>query len=126
MILDSLLSIFTDPSLGVTPSGGIFYDLLPVNYDINKEYVVFYYKEEQGITTLDKNVNILKYILSVQVISNDLENVITMNDAIRYYLEKYDDKQHLRSITFLNDEKSYSPDDKLHYKTSTYEIFYVK
>ena len=102
-------------------NGQIVYEVIHVNFDHTKKYVVFSFKKTNDISTLSYPNLLSEYIFSIQCVSPVITDVLTLTDMINAYLLNYKDAS-LGFQNSLDDETTYDPDEKVWFKTTNYDL----
>lgn len=95
--------MLADSSLNTLVSGGIYFDILPVNFDLKKTQIVYNYREDKRIDVLGTNNILTYYSLYVKVISPSTETLLSISDEVNTYLTNYKNTNYL-NISFINDD----------------------
>jgi hypothetical protein len=95
-----------DASLNKLVSG-IHFDILPVNFDLIKDWVVFNYVESERFDVMGQKNYLTTYTLYVKVISPDTFNLLNISDELNKYLTNYTSSNVL-DISYSTDNHSNS------------------
>lgn len=123
-----ICSIMTaDASVNKLVTGGIYFDTLPINFDLKKIWVVYNYVEEDRIDVLGEKNVLTMYKLYAKVVSPDTNNLLTITDELNRYLSTYTSTNFL-DFLYENDNHSSSivDDTDIFENTIEYSITYKK
>jgi hypothetical protein len=110
-------------ALNTAVSSRIYSNNLPDNLGVNLASIVFTYKKETGIHTLqDKNV-LEDFALYVVIFSDDTVEIETIAALVRAFLDTYSDAN-LRDITFEGDSAGLDQDKERYFKVLEYKVIY--
>jgi hypothetical protein len=83
------IAMISDTSLNNMVNGGIYFDNLPTNFDLKKDWVVYNFKENERIDTLGGKNVLTIYSLYVKVVSTDTNYLMNITDRLNEYLTNY-------------------------------------
>jgi hypothetical protein len=115
-----------DSSLNTLCNGGIYYDNLPVNFNLNNDWIVYNYKDKESIDVLiAKNVMTI-YTLYVKVVSTSTENLLKITDEVNTYLTHYT-SSNISDIQYITDnhQNTIVEDNDVFENTIEYDVYYV-
>ena len=84
---------------------GIYFEHLPENFDLTKTYIVFSFKKETGISTLQTQDLLKNYKLYVKTITPNNDTLLSLSDTLQTYLVGVVDST-IRYIEFIGDNHS--------------------
>jgi hypothetical protein len=123
----TISSIMTASSTLNKLVSGIYFDVLPINFDLKKDWIVYNYQDIEHIDVLS-TINLLSmYVLYVKVVSPSTLNLLNITDAVTQYLTMYTSSDIL-DISFKTDNHSSSiiDDTDIFENTIEYQITYKK
>lgn len=124
MLIDDLILIMkADPSLNAYATGGIKYEHLPIDFDGNKDWIIFSYTKTGTVDTLCLNDVITELNLNVQVISKTLSNTEKMADRLTKYLINVT-SNNFNSIILSDDDVNINSEKDIYYRTLDYGVNY--
>lgn len=114
-----------DTSLNSIVNGGIYFDVLPNNFDLKKSWIVYNFREDERIDTLSYKNIITFYTLYAKVISPNTATLLSISDELNRYLSSYTDNNFF-DITFMNDnhQNGIVDDTDIFENTIEYKIIY--
>lgn len=114
-----------DSSVNSLINGGIYFDTLPVNFDLKKDWIVYNYSESERIDVLGQKNIITKYDLYVKVVTSDTNKLLNISDEVNRYLTNYTDTN-IIAIIYSTDNHSNSiiDDTDLFENVIEYSIWY--
>lgn len=124
MFLEDLIEFISDdPSVNSLLSGGIVFDHLNINFDANKDWIVFNYFSEGGTDVSGEKNAVEEYTLEVQVISKSINSVVNISDALNAHLTAYPNKWEM-DISLSDDNLDWNSEKEVYFKTIKYRILY--
>jgi hypothetical protein len=105
----------------------ICFDVLPVNFDLNKDQIVYNYRENERIDVLSQKNVMTIYSFYVKVISKDTFKLLNISDEINKFLTGYKSTNVL-DIAYSNDDHQNGETEDgtdIYTNTIEYEITYV-
>lgn len=94
--------MLADTSVNSLADGGIYFDILPANFNLNKTWIVYNYIESERIDVLSEKNVITMYSFYVKVISPDTTKLLNISDEVNRYLVNYT-STNILDISYLND-----------------------
>lgn len=129
MFIDNLLTVMTnDSSLNEYVTGGIVYEHLPIDFDANKDWVVFSYIARGNTDTLQSNNVISEYNLEVQTISKSIVNTINMADRLINYLvnvHRDASSYYMGDIILEGDSVDINTEKDVYFRTMNFGVIYI-
>lgn len=112
-----------DSGIAAIVGSGVFHHNYPDNYDITKSLVVFTYKLNEGISSLEED-NILEvYQLTVLCLSPETDTLDDLTTAVRACLDTYS-STNIRDVVFLGDSITLDALKERYMKSLEYRIIY--
>lgn len=96
---------------------------LPDNMGIEKSAIVFTYKKDEGIDTLDAKNVLEKYTLYLIVVSGDPVNTENVSDLVHNFVDTYSDSN-LRDITYEDEVNGQNEERDRYFKSLEFIIWY--
>lgn len=117
--------MLADSSLNTLVNGGIYFDILPVNFDLKKDWIVFNYAEKERIDVLGTKNIMTYYSFYVKAISPSTTSLLSISDEANTYLTNYKNTNFL-NISYVTDNHSNSIVDEqdIFENTIEYNIAY--
>ena len=113
-----------DASLNASFDGGIYYENLPDNFDLDKKWLMYYFnKEEQFDTFGCKNVY-TQYGVTAVIINQNTEDVNTLSDQLVDYINSKS-QGGIQDIYFTSDGHAFDREKNVYMNTLQFEAIYV-
>ncbi|MCE5346800.1 MAG: hypothetical protein LLG13_11020 [Bacteroidales bacterium] len=113
----------TDASLNSMCEGRIKYELLPVNYDYTKDWIVYSFNKLSQISSLDNSVVMTQYGITISLRSMDSNRIEEMNDYVVSYLNG-NSYNNIRDITFESDNHTVDSEKDVYTNTLQFNSLY--
>lgn len=84
-------------------TGGIYFEIYPVNADLNKNWLLFNYRENERTNVLGSKNVLTYYSFYIKVISRDQVDLLQISDEANRYLSNYQDN-HVLNIDYVADD----------------------
>ena len=114
-----------DPSLNEMCNGGIYFENLPDNFNIERTWIVYSFNKSAQESCLGGSVSYTTYDLSLKVVGTDTLEVETINDYLVNYLndQAYNG---IMQINFRFDNHSLDLEKGVYMNTLEFEVYYAK
>lgn len=96
---------------------------LPDNLDIKKSAIVFTYKKEEGVNTLDAKNVLEKYSLYLIAVAGDPITTETISDLVHAFVDTYSDSN-LLDITYEDEVNGQNEERDRYFKSLEFTIWY--
>jgi hypothetical protein len=106
---------------------GVYFDNLPANFDLTKDWIVYNYSEAERVQTLSFNNVLTYYTVFVKVVSKDTNKLLKISDEINKYLTEYRTNNYL-NIDFVSDshQNGVVDDMDIYENSIEYRIAYIQ
>lgn len=121
---DLIICITGDPSINSLITGKVVYEKLPVDFNTQKEWIVFSYTYNNGVDVLGRKNIMTYYDLDIQAISSTDTTVTDIANLLSDYLINYDDGK-IRDIAKTEDNLDFNPEKKVYFKTLRFSVLYI-
>lgn len=116
----SLNAALLDADSGLT---NIYAYHLPDNLDVEKSAIVFTYKKDEGVDTLDAKNVLEKYTLYLIVVAGDPEDTETVAALVHAFVDTYSDSN-LLDITYEDEVNGQNDERDRYFKSLEFIIWY--
>lgn len=124
MFLQDLVEfIASDASVNLLATGGIVFDHLAVNFDANKNWIVFNYFNDGNESSFGTKNALENYVLDVQIISKNVTSIDDISNALTTHLTTYPNSWGI-DATISDDNLDWSSEKEVYFKTIKYNILY--
>ena len=96
---------------------------LPDNLEVKKTAIVFTYKKDEGIDTLDAKNVLEKYTLYLIVVAGDPVDTETISALVHNFVDTYSDAN-LRDITYEDEVNGQNEERDRYFKSLEFVIWY--
>lgn len=104
---------------------GIYFNVLPIDFDLKEDWIVYNYREEERIDVLSEKNVLTIYTLYAKIVTPDTNNLLTISDELNRYLTNYKSSNFL-DISFVGDNHNNGivDDTDIYENTIEYSISY--
>jgi len=117
--------LISDPSLNELLDGGIFYEILPDNFDLTKKWIVYSFNVTEQQNLLNGKNAYSVYDIFIKIVSYSTTD---NNDITNMLIETLNDKElnNIKDIKFINDNHSTDLEKGIFMNNLTFSSFYVE
>lgn len=114
----------TDTSLNAWCTGGIYFENLPENFDLTKDWIVYSFNKVSQESCLNSNLAFMNYVITLKVVGTDTVKVELINDKVVDYLNG-NSYSGIQDIIFTGDNHTLDLDKNIYMNTLTFNALYV-
>ena len=103
---------------------GVYFEHLPENFDLTKNYIVYSFKKETGISTLSTADLLKNYKLYVKTITPNNNTLLSLSDTLQTYLIGVVDSS-IRFVDFVSDNHSLDLEKGIYENTLEFNVLYT-
>lgn len=121
--LDDLITTLTsNATVNAWANGGIKYNHLPTNFEMNKNWIVFWFSGN-NVNTLGIKDLYEEYELTIQLVSEDIDSLVSIFDTLNTYLLDYKSDE-LEFILSEDSDPDFNLEKAVYYKNIKYTVLY--
>jgi len=120
---DILHLMTNDTSLNTYCDGGIKYEYLPENFDLDLDWIVYSFNKTSAISCMDGDIAFTNYAFSVKIISTSTEDLETISDRLVDYLHG-NEYGGIIDIIFSGDSHTLDLEKRIYMNTLNFDCIY--